>query len=140
MQHIEVVLGVRRLLAARLGRCGRRVRDCHALRKDTISGHRFKKYFRPKFVGVRSLIGLDPGAVQAEFASFLEGRTLRPNQFEFLQMVIGHLTAHGFMEASRLYEPPYTDLNDRGLEGVFDNADADQIVGIIEEVRRRAAA
>lgn len=89
---------------------------------------------------VRSLIGLDPGAVQAEFASFLEGRTLPPNQFEFLQMVIGHVTAHGFMEAGRLYEPPYTDLHGSGLEGVFDGADADQIVGIIEEVRRRAAA
>ena len=89
---------------------------------------------------VRSLVGLDAGAVQAAFAAFLDGRTLRPNQIEFIQMMIEHLTEHGVMEAGRLYEAPYTDLNARGLEGMFGDRDAAEIVGIVEDIHRRAAA
>lgn len=89
---------------------------------------------------VRSLVGLDPGAVQAEFAEFLGGRTLRPNQIEFVQMMIEHLTEHGVMDAGRLYEPPYTDLSARGIEGVFDDGDAGRIVSIVTSIQRRAAA
>lgn len=89
---------------------------------------------------VRSLVGLDRAAVQEAFAGFIQGRTLRPNQIEFLTMMIEHLQEHGVMEASRLYEPPYTDLNERGLDGVFGGADADRIVEIVNDIHRRAAA
>ena len=89
---------------------------------------------------VRSLVGLDRAAVQEAFSSFVQGTTMRPNQIEFLEMMIEHLQEHGVMEAGRLYEPPYTDLNERGLDGVFDGADADHIVKIVEGIHRRAAA
>ena len=89
---------------------------------------------------VRSLVGLDPTAVQAEFSSFLAGRTLRPNQIEFVQMMIEHLQEHGVMEAGRLYEAPYTDISERGLDGVFDGADAERIIEIVDDIHRRAAA
>jgi len=89
---------------------------------------------------VRSLVGLDASAVQAEFSAFVESRTLRPNQFEFIQMMIEHLTEHGVMEAGRLYEPPYTDLNARGLGGMFEDRDAAVLVEIVDEIHRRAAA
>ena len=89
---------------------------------------------------VRSLVGLDASAVQAAFSAFLDGRTLRPNQIEFIQMMIEHLTEHGVMDAGRLYAPPYTDLNERGLDGMFGDRDAAEIVEIVEEIHRRAAA
>ncbi|MGI4795672.1 MAG: type I restriction-modification enzyme R subunit C-terminal domain-containing protein [Janthinobacterium lividum] len=89
---------------------------------------------------VRSLVGLDPAAVQAEFSGFLAGRTLRPNQIEFVHMMIEHLTDHGVMDAARLYEPPYTDLNEHGLDGLFEGADAERIVEIVNDIHRRAAA
>ena len=88
---------------------------------------------------VRSLVGLDASAVQAAFSAFTVGRTLRPNQFEFIQMMIEHLTEYGVMDAGRLYEPPYTDLHDHGLGGMF-GEDAAEIVAIVEEIDRRAAA
>ena len=89
---------------------------------------------------VRSLVGLDARAVQAEFAAFLDGRTLRPNQIEFIQMMIEHLTEHGVMDAGRPYESPYTQISPRGLDGVFEDGDGDMIVAIVEEIHRRAAA
>ena len=35
---------------------------------------------------------------------------------------------------------PYTDLNDQGLDGLFPPEAADELVAVLEEVRRRAAA
>ena len=56
-------------------------------------------------------------------------------------MIVDHLTENGAMEAGRLCESPYTDLNPLGVEGLFpqDGAVA-KVVSILDEVRRRAAA
>jgi hypothetical protein len=78
-------------------------------------------------------------STQAAFAEFLEGRTLRPNQIEFIAMMIAHLTEHGVMDAGRLWESPYIDLDTRGVDGVF-GADTDRLLAIIDDIRQRAVA
>jgi type I restriction enzyme R subunit len=89
---------------------------------------------------VRSLVGLDRGAAQEAFASFIGGRTLRPAQLEFINLIVEHLTDQGAMKPERLYEPPFTHINDQGVDGVFPNEEADRIVRILEEVRLAAVA
>jgi type I restriction enzyme R subunit len=89
---------------------------------------------------VRSLVGLDRGAAQEAFATFIGGRTLRPAQLEFINRIIEHLTDQGAMKPERLYEPPFTHINDQGVDGVFPNEEADRIVRILEEVRLAAVA
>ena len=89
---------------------------------------------------VRSLVGLDRGAVQTAFGELLQTRTLRPNQIEFLDMMIEHLTEHGLRLPDRLDESPYTGWSEKGLDGVFEGGDADRIVAIVEDIQRRAAA
>ena len=37
-----------------------------------------------------------------------------------------------------LFEPPFTDVNDQGLLGVFDDGDAVRIISIIDEINERA--
>ena len=54
-------------------------------------------------------------------------------------MLINHLTEHGAVDAGRLYESPYTDLNPGGVEALFAPADADRIFGILKDVSARAA-
>jgi type I restriction enzyme R subunit len=44
------------------------------------------------------------------------------------------------MEASRLYESPFTYLSPRGPEGVFSAVQVDQLVAVLAEIRERAAA
>ena len=72
--------------------------------------------------------------------SFLEGRILNANQIEFINLIVDHLTENGAMEAKRLYESPFTDLDDQGVGGLFPQADVHVIVDVLEEVKQKAAA
>lgn len=87
---------------------------------------------------VRSLIGMDRGAAKAALNGFLEGQKLSANQIQFLDEIVNHLTEHGVMDAARLYESPYTDFNPRGVDGVFEALQVDQLVSILDEVKKRA--
>ena len=89
---------------------------------------------------VRSLVGLDREAAKQALAGFLAGKTLSGNQIEFVNLVVNHLTEHGVMDARRLYESPFTDLTPHGPEGLFSQSSVDQLIGILDEIRRTAAA
>jgi type I restriction enzyme, R subunit len=92
----------------------------------------------PRFV--RSLVGLDREAANRAFSAFLQGRQLSADQFEFLGMVIDHLTARGLMDPKLLYEAPFTDFDRNGVEGVFDKADVVRLVQILRDIEPRFAA
>jgi len=63
---------------------------------------------------------------------------LRANQIEFLNLIIDHLTEHGSMDARLLYDSPYTDFSPRGVDGVFEAKEVDELVSILDDVRKRA--
>jgi type I restriction enzyme R subunit len=88
---------------------------------------------------VRSLVGMDRGAAKTAFADFLAGKTLRPAQIEFIELIVDHLTEQGTMKVDRLYERPFTDINEQGVEGIFRD-DVDALIRVLDEVRRCAAA
>lgn len=68
---------------------------------------------------VRSLVGLDRTAAQAAFSQFLNDRSLTVQQIRFVEMVIDQLTARGIMDASALYEPPFSNLHAGGPDELF---------------------
>jgi type I restriction enzyme, R subunit len=68
---------------------------------------------------VRSLVGLDRAAAQALFSEFLSDRSLSTSQIRFIEMIIDQLTARGVMEASALYEPPFSNLHSGGPDALF---------------------
>lgn len=87
---------------------------------------------------VRSLIGLDREAAKKALARFLDGKTSRANQIEFANLIVDHLTEHGSMDARLLYDSPYTDFSPRGVDGVFASKEVDELVSILDDVRKRA--
>ena len=45
------------------------------------------------------------------------------SQFEFLRL---------------LYDSPYTDFSPRGVDGVFESKEVDELVSILDDVKKRA--
>ena len=89
---------------------------------------------------VRSLVGLERDAAKRAFDGFLAGKTPTSDQLEFLNMVIDHLTERGAMDPKLLYESPFTDIDPLGIAGLFRQPEVEQVISILDEVRRRAAA
>jgi type I restriction enzyme R subunit len=89
---------------------------------------------------VRSLVGLDREAAKQAFAGFLAGQTLNANQIEYVDMIVNHLTDHGVMGASLLYESPFTDLTPHGPDGLFPSALVDDLMAVLDGVRATAVA
>jgi type I restriction enzyme R subunit len=89
---------------------------------------------------LRSLVGLDRQAAMDAFARFLVGRNPTSHQIEFIDLIVNHLTEQGYMDAARLYESPFTDLNPMGVEGIFPSEQVGELLGILKEIRQHAAA
>jgi type I restriction enzyme R subunit len=92
----------------------------------------------PLGVFIRGIIGLDVKAAQNAFAEFLQAGNLRADQMTFIQNIITYLTKNGTIEPSMLFESPFTDINDQGLLGLFDDGDAHKVISIIERINENA--
>ena len=89
---------------------------------------------------VRSLIGLERSAVRKVFAEFIRTSNFNANQIEFVDLIIDALSKNGRIDPARLYEQPFTRLNDQGLSGLFEQSDAAEIVKLLGSVNGAAAA
>jgi type I restriction enzyme, R subunit len=97
--------------------------------------------YRPAYpLFVRSIVGMDRSAAKDALAGFIAGRTLAANQLEFINLVVDHLTEHGAVDPSRLYESPFTDLTPQGPDALFSATELDELIRTLEEVRVRALA
>lgn len=89
---------------------------------------------------MRSVTGLEQAALNEAFADFLQVGNLRADQMTFIKTIISYLTKNGTIDKTMLYEPPFTDLNDQGISGVFESdADLVRIVKIINLINNNAA-
>ncbi len=107
---------------------------------DVSDVERAKKESEGLGLFVRSLVGMNREAAKNAFADFLLSKTFGGNQIEFINLIVDHLTEHGFMDAALLYESPFTDLNPQGPEGVFPTTQVAKIINVLNEVRQRAIA
>jgi type I restriction enzyme, R subunit len=80
---------------------------------------------------IRKIVGLERNAAKAAFTQYLEVSNFSANQIRFVENIIDYLTQNGVMNPGLLYESPFTDLHDRGLDGVFNENDADSLVSIV---------
>ena len=80
---------------------------------------------------IRKIVGLDRNAAKAAFAQYLEGSNFTANQIRFVETIIDYLTQNGVMNPGLLYESPFTDIHYEGLDGVFNEDDAEKIVSLV---------
>lgn len=100
----------------------------------------YEKVYGEKPLGefIRSIVGLDQAAVQEAFAGFINESNLSANQVTFVDQIIRYLTTNGVMEEGMLFEPPFTNIHDQGLLGVFDENGAHKVVQLIEQLNSNA--
>ena len=89
---------------------------------------------------VRSLVGLDRDAATQALNGFVTGATLTANQLEFVNLIVSHLTECGVMEFDQLYKSPFTSYAPQGPDVLFASAQVDELVGVLDDIRRRAVA
>jgi len=89
---------------------------------------------------IRSLVGLDRETAKQAFSQFVVGTTATASQLEFIDLIVQYLTENGTMDAARLYESPFTDINQQGPEAVFPAAKVTELVQVLEVIRERAVA
>jgi len=82
---------------------------------------------------IRRLVGLDRKAAKEAFAAYLDDKTFTADQIRFVNYIINHLSVNGTIDESILYEQPYTDIHEMGLDGVFPDF-ADKIISLIRQI------
>ena len=103
---------------------------------DVVEGKdRFKECYGEeqslvKFI--RSLVGLDRQAVSKAFSKYLAATNYNVTQIRFIEMIIEQLTKNGVLEVGQLYQPPFTSLHYKSLNGVFGMIEAKEIAGIVK--------
>jgi type I restriction enzyme R subunit len=87
---------------------------------------------------IRSLVGLDRNAAKEVFAEFLADGTHTANQIRYINVIIDELTGRGVMDATRLYDPPFSDLAPKGPEDLFTQEEANNICHLLDLIKARA--
>lgn len=83
---------------------------------------------------VRKLVGLERDAAKKAFGKYLDGKSCTTEQIRFVNFIVDYLTKNGVMDPERLYEQPFTDINDKGLDGVFKDVAASEVILMIRAV------
>tara|TARA_R110002050_G_scaffold113401_1_gene228107 strand:+ start:3399 stop:6800 length:3402 start_codon:yes stop_codon:yes gene_type:complete len=109
--------------------------DSHLGTKDD-----FVRYYgnRPLGAFIRSVLGMDEEATQKAFSEFIDHGNLRADQIQFIRSMVTHFKNNGILELSQLAQPPFTDLNEMGIFGLFEDEEQDRIIRIVEEVNKNA--
>jgi type I restriction enzyme R subunit len=87
---------------------------------------------------VRNLVGLESSAARQEFSEFLKAAPMSAIQIRFIDIIIGHLTVNGIIEKAMLVQPPFTDINDKGVFGIFSDEQVGKIISIIDRINGNA--
>ena len=86
----------------------------------------------PLDVIIRSIVGMEPDAVRERFQVFVQRHpSLTAKQTRFLSLLENHIARYGSIEVERLYEDPFTVVDADGIDGVFKERDADELIRII---------
>lgn len=104
------------------------------------SKEKFIQEFGEQPIGtfVRKIIGLDREAIQQHFTDFIQEANLSAKQIKFMDLLLRSFSKNGYLDPSELTSPPFTDQDDHGLIGLFDDNNAVRLVGLIREINDNA--
>ncbi|ASK28810.1 restriction endonuclease [Chryseobacterium sp. T16E-39] len=86
-----------------------------------------------------NLIGLSEKKVNNAFSEFMNQYQLSAVQIQFLDTLKLFLTKNGKIDPEKLYESPFKNYHNQGIDGIFNNEQADNIFSIIEHFNHSQA-
>ena len=84
---------------------------------------------------IRKIVGLDRKAVRKAFSEYLDDKVFAADQIRFINFIIDHLMKNGVIPENILFDRPYTDIHEHGLDGVFP-AQADHLIAIVRNLNQ----
>ena len=94
---------------------------------------------KPLGAFIRSVTGVEQSVLNEAFANFLQVGELRADQMTFINTIISYLSKNGTINKAMLYDSPFRDINDQGIDGVFDNdIDKIKVLKIIDQINQNA--
>jgi type I restriction enzyme, R subunit len=88
---------------------------------------------------IRSIVGLDTLAARQAFSDFLNSGSLTADQIKFLDTIISYLTKNGTIDPAMLVQPPFNDMHDQGIFGIFeDETQITKVISIIDKINGNA--
>lgn len=99
--------------------------------KKTIETELGSQFSLVKFI--ISLMGLNHEMVDEAFAKFINDYQLNSIQIQFLDTIKKFITTNGKIEPSKLYDSPFINYHNMGIDGVFTTQQADVIFKIVED-------
>ena len=84
---------------------------------------------------LRTIVGMDKEAIEQSFTKFVQQTHTHMNakQQRFIGLLKNHLVRYGVIKIDQLYDAPFTQVHDMGLDGVFSEAQADVIEQFIKQ-------
>ena len=84
---------------------------------------------------LRTIVGMDKDAIEQRFTQFVQDTHTHMNakQQRFIGLLKNHLIRYGAIQVEQLYDAPFTQVHDMGLDGVFNQAQADVIEQFIKQ-------
>ena len=93
---------------------------------------------RPLGQFIRRIVGLEKKAVEEAFSQYISNPAYSADQITFINLILDYLARNGYMEKGILMEQPFKDIHDKGLYGVFNPEQADNIIHIIDTINSNA--
>ena len=88
---------------------------------------------------IRSITGVEQSVLNEAFADFIDTGGLSADQMTFINTIISYLSKNGTINKAMLYDSPFIDINDKGIDGVFDNnIDKIKVLKIIDQINQNA--
>ena len=95
---------------------------------------------KPLGVFIRELVGLDRAAAKEAFADFLDQGKFNSTQIAFINTLIDYFTQNGVMDPKQLTKPPFSDIHEQSVFGLFTPTDITRINANIQLINKNAEA
>lgn len=87
---------------------------------------------------LRMIVGYDPDTIADKFESFIRDNHLELNslQIRFLDLLRQEICRNGYLMAEQVFEAPFANLHQDGIDGVFADSDADKLFTFIRQFNK----